>query len=112
MINTIMSTTITFVISGILGYSVSVIRNYKNKLKEKNDESVLQKQALMTVLQNHLTNTYFVYESMEAIPDYILKNWLNSMKIYEKLGGNDYCHTLQKKVQDWKIEKTDILEKK
>lgn len=108
MINTI----ITFIVSSMLGYSVSVIKNYKNKLNEKDEESKLQKQALMTILQNHLTNTYFVYEEMETIPDYILKNWLNSMKIYEKLGGNDYCHTLQKKVQNWKISKTDILEKK
>jgi hypothetical protein len=31
------------------------------------------------------------------------------MKMYENLGGNDYCHTLKRKIEDWKIVKTDIL---
>jgi hypothetical protein len=29
--------------------------------------------------------------------------------MYENLGGNDYCHTLKRKIEDWKIVKTDIL---
>ena len=109
MIQTIISTVITFVVSSILGYCISVIKNYKNKLNEKSKEGEILKEALMTMLQSNLTNTYFVYESMQEIPDYILKNWLNSLKMYEQLGGNDYCHTLQRKIEDWKIIKTDIL---
>lgn len=109
MIQTIISTIITVGVSSILGYCISVIKNYKNKLNEKNKEGEILKEALMTMLQSNLTNTYFVYESMQEIPDYILKNWLNSLKMYEQLGGNDYCHTLQRKIEDWKIIKTDIL---
>jgi hypothetical protein len=109
MTQTIINTAITFIISSILGYCVSAIKNYKKKLYEKNEESRLLKEALMTILQSNLTNTYFVYENMEEIPDYVLKNWLNSLKIYEQLGGNDYCHTLQRKIEEWKITKTDIL---
>ena len=47
MIQTIISTTITFIVSGILGYSVNVIKNYKIKLDEKNQESELLKEALI-----------------------------------------------------------------
>ena len=109
MIQTIISTTITFIVSGILGYSVNVIKNYKIKLDEKNQESELLKEALMTMFQSNLTNTYYVYENQKEIPDYVYKNWCNSKAIYEKLGGNDYIHVLADKMKNWDFEKTDIL---
>ena len=100
---------VNFIVSGLLGYSANVIRNYKKKLKAKDEEEQLLKVALMTMLQSNLTNTYFVYSVKKKIPDYVYKNWLNEFKIYEKLGGNDYCHTLQKKIESWEITNTDIL---
>lgn len=109
MAQTIINTIITFFVSGVLGYCVSNIKNYKNKLKEKNEESKLLKDALMTMLQNNLTNTYYVYENVGKIPDYVYKNWTNSLKIYEQLGGNDYVHVLAEKMKKWDFEKTDIL---
>lgn len=109
MLNTILNTVITFIVSGALGFSVSKIQGYKKKLKEKDEEGKLLKTALMTMLQSNLTNTYYVYEKEKSIPDYIYKNWLNSFAIYEKLGGNDYCHILADKMKDWKFTKTDIL---
>ena len=109
MTQTIINTAITFIISSILGYCVSVIKNYKNKLKNKNEENELLKEALMTMLQNNLTNTYFVYNEIGKITDYVLKNWLNSFKIYKKLGGDDYVDTIKSKIDNWEIIKTDIL---
>lgn len=111
MKETIIHTIINFVVSGLLGYSVSLVRSYKKKLKDKNEESNLFKEALMTMLQNTLTNTYFVYNEIGKIPDYVLKNWLNSFKIYRKLGGNDYVDTIKEKMDSWQITKTDILDK-
>lgn len=109
MKETIIHTIINFVVSGLLGYSVSLVRSYKKKLKNKNDESELLKEALMTMLQSTLTNTYYVYENVGKITDYVYKNWTNSFKIYEKLGGNDYIHVLADKMKHWDFEKTDIL---
>lgn len=109
MTHTIINTTITFIISSILGYCVSVIKNYKKKLNDKTKNESIQNMALLTLLQSQLTNTYFVYSELKQIPDYIYKNWLNLLKVYENLGGNDYCHTLQKKMETWDIVKTDIL---
>lgn len=104
-----LNTTITFMLSSVLGYCLNSMKNYKNKLERKEEEGEILREALMTILQNNLTNTYYKYASLEEIPDYVYKNWLNSMKMYENLGGNDYCHTLKKKVEEWKITKTDIL---
>ena len=108
-LDTVIKAIISFAVSGGLGYCISVIKNYKKKLKDKNEEGKLLKTALMTMLQNTLTNTYYVYEKIGEIPDYVYKNWLNSLDIYEQLGGDDYIHILADKMKNWKIVKTDIL---
>lgn len=109
MIQTIINTLITGIISAILGYCISLIKNYKKKIEDKEEESKVLKEAMMTMLQSNLTNTYFVYENQEEIPDYVYKNWLNSLAIYEKLGGDDYVHVLAEKMKKWDFKKTDIL---
>ena len=108
ILKTIM-TIISFIVTGLLGYFVGKVKEYRQKLKDKDSESKLLKEALMTMLQSSLTNTYYVYENQKQIPDYIYRNWLNSYKIYEELGGNDYCHVLADKMKKWDFEKTDIL---
>lgn len=100
---------VNFVVSGLLGYSLNVIKNYRKKLKTKEDEEKLLKVALMTMLQSNLTNTYFVYSAKKKIPDYVYRNWCNEFKIYKQLGGNEYCDTLENKMEEWEIVRTDIL---
>ncbi len=104
-----MKTIISLVVSGLFGYLIGRIKDYKKKLKDKQEESNMLKVAMMTMLQSNLTNTYFAYEKMKEIPDYIYRNWLNSLAIYEKLGGNDYIHTIAEKMKKWDFVKTDIL---
>lgn len=93
---------INYFVPLILGYCISVIKNYKKKTNATN-------KALKIMLQNNLTNTYFVYSEKETIPDYIYRNWLNMLDEYEALEGDDYIHTLALKMQNWKIVRTDIL---
>lgn len=102
-------TIVGFIITGTLGYFVAKAKGYKSKLQQKENEEKLLKTALMTMLQSNLTNTYYVYENMKTIPDYVYKNWVNMLKIYEQLGGNDYIHVLAEKMKKWDFEKTDIL---
>lgn len=109
MTHTIINTAVTFVVSSVLGYCVSVIKQYKKKLKNKVENEKVQNMALLTLLQTQLTNTYFLYSPKKEIPDYMFKNWNNIFKIYQELGGNDYCDTLKKKMEDWEIIHTDIL---
>lgn len=109
MTQTILNTIITFIISGALGYSVSVIKNYKRRTKEKGENENIQNIALQTILQSQLTNVYFVYQEIGEVPDYVYKNWLNMLSIYEKLGGDGFIHSLAEKMKEWKIIKTDIL---
>lgn len=98
MIETIIKTIISYLVPLVLGYLLAYLKNRN-----------LYKKALMTLFQNNLTNTYWVYEKTQRIPDYVYKNWLNSSKMYGKLGGNDYVHVLAEKMTHWDIVKTDIL---
>ena len=109
MAHTIINTAITFIISSILGYCVSVIKNYKKKLKDKETNENMQNIALRTLLKSQLTNVYFVYSELKQIPDYVYTNFLDMLKVYENLGGNSFIHNISKKMESWEIVKTDIL---
>ena len=109
MVETIIKTTISVIVSGALGFCLSKIKDYKKTIKIKEKEKDLLKEAMMTMLQGSLTNTYYVYEEIGKIPDYVYRNWLNQLAIYEKLGGDDYIHVLAEKMKKWNFEKTDIL---
>lgn len=109
MVNSVINTIISIVVSASFGYCVSLIKSYKKRLKTKENNEKIQNEALLTMIQSNLTNTYIEYSKKKQIPDYIFKNWNNLFDIYQKLGGNDYCHTLKKKMETWEIVHTDIL---
>lgn len=109
MVDKIISTIITFVISGMLGYFVSTAKSYKNKLHTKAENESLQNKALLTLLKNNLTSTYFVYNELKQIPDYVYQNFLDELIVYESLGGDGFVHKIAEKMEKWEIVKTDIL---
>lgn len=111
MIEKIITTIITFVLSTSLGYCVKALKTYKEENAKRKANENIQNEALKTLLQTNLTNTYFVYQELGSIPDYVLKNWTNLFKIYKKLGGNDYVDTLKKHIGEWQITRTNILDK-
>lgn len=102
MIYTIINTAIGFVTTTLLGYCLGVI-----KKKRENEKS--QNNALLTLLQNSLTNIYFVYNEVGELPDYALKNWVNLLKAYEGLGGDDYVHELDNRIRKMKVKVTGII---
>lgn len=111
MINTIINTLITIIVSGVLGYCVSVIKNYKKKIENNKKNDNIQNMALLTLLKANLTNTYFVYNELKQIPDYAYQNFLDTLAVYEGLGGDGFIHNIAKKMEEWEILKTDILVK-
>lgn len=109
MIQTILTVSVSTITGSIIGYCISTIKKYKNRLELESQKSKVRDEAFMYLLQDSLTNTYYFYEQKQQIPDYIYKKWINMKKCYEKLGGNDYIHTLDEKMKSWDLEKTDIL---
>lgn len=102
MTEQIIDIVLKYIIPIILGYCISLIKNYKKKANATN-------KALKIMLQSNLTNTYFVYSTKKKIPDYVYKNWLNMLEEYENLEGDDYIHTLAERMKSWEIVRTDIL---
>ena len=98
MVETVITSAIGIIVSGVIGYCISQIKGLK-----------AIKKSLMIMMQSNLTNTYFAYESIGKIPDYVYRNWLNELKGYEALDGDDYVHVLADKMKNWEITKTDIL---
>lgn len=109
MLEKIIGTAITFVVSGILGYCVSLMKQYKNKLNKENENENVQNMALRALLKNQLTNAHFVYSELKKMPDYAYQNFLDMLEIYESLGGDGFIHKIAKKMETWEITKTDIL---
>lgn len=105
MTEQIIKSIIGIVVSGVVGYLVATLKNYKKKNKGLTN-------GIMILLQSNITNTYFYYEPTKSIPDYIYKNCLNELKAYEDLGGNDYVHILAEHMKHWEITRTDILKEK
>ncbi len=98
MVNDILKIILGTLIPMIIGFLISKVSNVKTI-----------KIAMMTLIQSNLTNTYFVYEQLKEIPDYVYRNWLNLLKIYEKLGGDDYIHELADRMKTWEIAHTGII---
>ena len=102
MIEQIIKSIIGYVVPAVLGFLVAKLINYR----KKNDSL---KNGLKTLLQSNISNTYFLYEPLRKIPDYLYKNVKNEFKAYKQLDGNDYVDDLMDKMKQWEITRTDIL---
>lgn len=109
MVETIIKTVISFTITGVFGYLIGQVKAYKKKLKDKDEEMSLMKEGMMTLFQQNLTNTFYAYDKLGDVPDYVYQSWCNGLKIYERFGGDGYIHTLDSKMQQKHFIKTDIL---
>lgn len=105
MVEQIIKTIINYIVPLLLGFLISQVINYK----KKNDSL---KNGVMTMLQSNLTNTFFYYEPFKKIPDYVYKNFLNELKAYEGLDGDDFIHTIADHTKLWEVTRTDILKNK
>jgi hypothetical protein len=105
MVEQIIKTIISYLVPALIGFLIAQVTGYRKKNNS-------MKIAIMTLLQSNLTNTYFLYDDEKTIPDYIYKNFLNELKAYEGLDGDDYVHTIAEKMKSWKIIRTDILHDK
>lgn len=99
---TAINTVITILASSIVGYAISTVKNYK-----KRDKS--QSKALLSLLRKDLSDTYFIYDMVKKMPDYVYQNFLEELEAYEDLGGNGFIHNIAHKMENWELTKTDVL---
>lgn len=116
MAQTIINTAITFIISGILGYCVSIIKNYKTKIatKKQDDKEILKefeklKETQLMDMRNDLSNKFFVYDALEEVEDYLVISFREKCEKYFEMGGNNWIHPVYDKSFKWKIKPTGYL---
>ena len=120
MAQTIITTSITVITSSIIGYCVSVIKNYKKKLKEKKKEQEdfikflleriekLEKSQLVD-MRNDLTNKFYVYDTLEEVEDYLVMAFREKCENYFELDGDSWIHPMYDKSFEWKMKPTGYL---
>lgn len=106
---TIITTTLSALTGLVIGFLINKLKEYYNKIENSKKNNNVQNEALKLLLQSNLTNAFFVYDETKQVKDYQYKNWLNMLKIYEVLGGDDYIHELEQRMKTFNIIKTDIL---
>lgn len=106
---TIITTTLSALTGIVIGFLINKLKEYHNKIENSKKNNNVQNEALKLLLQSNLTNAFFVYDETKRVKDYQYKNWLNMLKIYEVLGGDDYIHELEQRMKTFDIIKTDIL---
>ena len=109
MINTIISTILTFIVSSILGYCVSVIKNYRKQKNEIMEEFAQLKESQLMDMRSDLASKFYVYDSMEEVEDYLVISFQEKIQRYFLLGGNSYLHQLYEKSKQWKVKPTQYL---
>ena len=105
MTETVIKTIIGYVLPLTLGFLIAKVTNRKKKNSGVEN-------GLMILLQSDLTNTFYYYEPSGEMPDYVYRNFLNKLKSYEDLGGDDYIHDIAERVKKFKIIRTGILKEK
>ena len=84
-------TVVGFITTGVLGYLVAKIKNYK-----KRDTN--QEEALKCLLRSNITSKYYVYSELGCIPEYEKENVNYLAECYFSMGGNSYVKTIIKEI--------------
>lgn len=109
MFDTILKTVVSFVATGILGYCISTIKNYKKGRDEILEEFKELKESQLCDMRSDLSSKFFIYDAMDEVEDYLYLAWTEKLNRYYQLGGNNYLHRLEEKSKSWKIKQTKFL---
>ena len=91
-------TVVGFVTTGVLGYLVAKVKDYKKR-------DVNQEEALKCLLRSNITSKYYVYNEMGSIPVYEKENIDYMFEQYKAMGGNSYIERIVKEINDLPIKR-------
>jgi len=109
MLQAIINTSVTFVVSSTLGYCISVIKNYKKQKNDIMEEFKKLKESQLMDMRSDLASKFYVYDSMEEVEDYLVMSWVEKADRYFEMGGNNYLHQMYEKAKQWKVKSTNYL---
>ncbi len=116
----ILRTIVNFIVTGVLGYLVATLKEFKKKKKEKEDtllkkieniEKKLEKldQEDLLQMKSDLSNKFFVYDAMDEVDDYLVESFRKECERYFDRGGDSWVHPMYEKSIEWEIKPTGYL---
>lgn len=116
MIETAIKTLISLVVSGLFGYLIGRIKNYKKRLEDKKvaDAEIIKeiktlKEDQLLEMRNDLSNKFFVYDALEEVEDYLVMSFREKCERYFDYGGDSWIHPMYNSSFNWKIKPTGYL---
>lgn len=91
IVSKIIGSIITFIVSGLLGYCLNMIKNYKGRDKT-------QEEALKCLLRSNITSKYYEYSLKKEIPYYEKENLNYMFEQYKKMNGNSYVEKIMDEI--------------
>ena len=112
ILKTIM-TVISFIVTGLLGYLFGKVKEYRKKIKEKEDKILIEfqqiKESELLDMKSDLSNKFFVYDALDEVEDYLVESFREKCKRYFDLGGDSWIHPMYDKSFEWKMKQTGYL---
>ena len=109
MLEKIITSALTCIITMIIGYLVGQAKNKQQDYNKIKDDIKILKKANLSQIKSSLTNTFYVYDEINStqgfVPMYVKENWIEEYDNYKELGGNHYMETLLEKVENWNVYK-------
>lgn len=97
----VITTTISFVVSGLLGFITSFVTSFVTSQKKKAKK---QDEALKCLLRSNITSKYYVYNKLGEIPEYEKENLNYLAQAYYSMGGNSYIKTIMNEINGMKVK--------
>ena len=109
MIEKIITSALTCIITMIIGYLVGQLKHKKQDYNKIKDDIKILKKANLSQIKSSLTNTFYAYDEIHStrgfVPTYVKENWIEEYDNYKELGGNHYMEALYNKVLNWNVYK-------
>lgn len=91
-------TIVSFSITGVLGFMIARLKEYKNRDKT-------QEEALKCLLRSSITSKYYVYSELGEIPYYEKENINYLFKQYKAMDGNSYVEEIVTEMNNLPIKR-------
>ena len=116
----ILSIIVNFVVTGLLGYLVATLKDFKKKKKEKDDKIFTEIEYIKKKLEKidqedlkqmkaDLSNKFFIYDAMDEVEDYLVESFRNDCERYFDRDGDSWVHPMYEKSFEWDIKPTGYL---
>ena len=90
IVSKVVLTIVGFVVTGILGYLIALIKEQKKKEQEKKKKEEEERNALKCLLRSAITKIYYKYTDLGYIPRFEKENVSYLYTQYKAMNGNSY----------------------